>query len=188
MNLRKVRRYFSFARKVRFMTMTDGFKRADYLRKRNELAAIGDNVYYYSRIFPSDPKLLKLGNNVVICTNVRFVGHDRVDIMLSWMFEKENGHKYTKYFAPIEVGNTVFIGSDTVILPGVQIGDNSIIGAGAVVTRDLPSGNVWGGVPARRIGAFQSFVDERKADVKPESDPEKLWEIFYRRRNEVHHE
>lgn len=136
-----LKRYLSLVGKARFRLLRNGWQRADYLRKHDSLASIGSNVYYYSRIFPSDPKLLKLGDNVVICTDVRFVGHDRVDIMLSGMFDQ----KYTKYYEPIEIGNNVFIGSDAVILPGVKIGDNTVIGAGAVVTKDLPSGNLWGG-------------------------------------------
>ena len=169
-----IKRYLFLVGKTRFFFMRNGWKRADYLRKHKSLAHIGTNVYYYSRIYPSDPKLLKLGDNVIICTNVRFVNHDRVDIMLSRMY----GQKYTKYYEPIEVGNNVFIGSDTVILPGVKIGDNTVIGAGAIVTKDLPSGSLWGGVPARRIGSFQEFVDKRKEILHPENDPEKLWDNF----------
>lgn len=170
-----LKRYLMLAGKARFRLLRNGWQRANYLRKHKSLAAIGENVYYYSRIFPSDPKLLKLGDNVVICTDVRFVCHDRVDIMLSGMM----GQEYSKYYEPIEVGDNVFIGSDSVILPGVKIGDNTIIGAGAVVTKDLPPGNIWGGVPARRIGNFQDFVDKRKDEVHPETDPEKLWRSFY---------
>lgn len=175
------KRYMLFAHKAKFYILRNGWRRANYLRKHNDLAAIGTNVYYYSRIFPSDPKLLKIGNNVVICTNVRFLGHDRVDIMLSGMF----GQKYNKYYEVIEVGNNVFIGSDTVILPGVKIGDNTIIGAGAVVTKDLPSGNVFGGVPARCIGSFQDFVNKRKTMIQPEADPERLWEQFYIKHTDI---
>ena len=102
-----------------------------------------------------------------------------MDILLKGLY----GQKHTKFYAPIEVGNNVFIGSDSVILPGVRIGDNSIIGAGAVVTKDLPSGSVWGGVPARCIGSFQEFVDRRKEVLHPEKDPEKLWNAFYEERN-----
>ena len=175
MNLKKTfLRYRLLARKTRFRLLRNGWTRADYLRRNHDLAAMGENVYFYSRIFPSDPKLLKIGSNVVICTDVRFVSHDRMDIILSAM----TGESCPKYYDPIEVGNNVFIGSDTVILPGVRIGDNSIIGAGAVVTKDLPSGYVWGGVPARCIGEFQTFIDRRK-NCDPESDPEKLWACFY---------
>ena len=174
------KRFLLFAKKARFMAMQNGFKRADYLRKHSALAVIGQNVYFYSRIFPSDPQLLKLGDNVVICTNVRFVSHDRVDIMLSGMY----GQKYGKYYEPIEVGNNVFIGADAVILPGVKIGDNTIIGAGAVVAKDLPSGAVWVGCPARKIGSFQDFVDKRKENIHPYNDPKRLWDKFYADRKE----
>ena len=49
----------------------------------------------------------------------------------------------------IMVGNDVWIGRESVILPGVTIGDGAIVAAGAVVTRDVPAGMVVGGVPAR---------------------------------------
>lgn len=180
------KRYISLARKLRFRLFRNGWQRADYLRKHDSLAAIGSNVYYYSRIFPSDPKLLKLGDNVVICTEVRFLGHDRIDIILNGLFKEnleKDGDIYTKFYDPIEVGNNVFIGSDCVILPGTKIGDNTIIGAGAVVTKDLPPGKVWGGVPARCIGEFSTFIEKRKKEVHPESDFDKLWDNFYNTRN-----
>ncbi len=95
-----ISRYMRLAGNLRFMLLRNGYSRANYLRKHNTLAEIGDHVYYYSRIMPSDPKLLKIHDNVVIATNVRFVGHDRIDIMLSGMF----GKTYKKYYDCIEVG------------------------------------------------------------------------------------
>ena len=50
---------------------------------------------------------------------------------------------------PIHVGNKVWIGSHVTILPGVTIGDNSIVAAGAVVTHDVPENSIVGGVPAK---------------------------------------
>lgn len=139
------------AQKLKFMLLRNGFTRADYLRRHDMLASIGDRVYFYSRILPEDPKLLRIGNNAVIATNVRFVNHDRADIMLSAMFNK----RYTKYYDCIEIGDNVFIGADVIVLPGVKIGDNSIIGAGAVVAKDLPAGKIWGGY---RLGALVNSV------------------------------
>jgi acetyltransferase-like isoleucine patch superfamily enzyme len=60
------------------------------------------------------------------------------------------------YFGNVEtkkvtIGNNVWIGSNAIILPGVSIGDNSIIAAGAVVTKDVPSNKVYGGVPAKQM-------------------------------------
>ena len=53
--------------------------------------------------------------------------------------------------SPIHIGNKVWIGSHATILPGVTIGDNAIIAAGAVVTKDVPANTVAGGVPAKII-------------------------------------
>lgn len=49
---------------------------------------------------------------------------------------------------PVEIGRNVWVGSHAVILPGVKIGDNAVIGAGAVVTRDVAAGTVVTGIPA----------------------------------------
>lgn len=52
---------------------------------------------------------------------------------------------------PIHIGNNVWIGMNATIMKGVTIGDNAIIAAGALVTKDIPAGEIWGGVPARFI-------------------------------------
>jgi acetyltransferase-like isoleucine patch superfamily enzyme len=56
-----------------------------------------------------------------------------------------------KSTAPIEIGNNVWIGMNVSILKGVKIGDGSVIAAGAVVTSDVPSNSLAGGVPAKVI-------------------------------------
>lgn len=155
--MKKIKRYLLFIKKFYFSMLPDGFKRAKYLRKKNLLGEIGENVYFYSRIFPSDPKLLYLKNNVVIATNVRFVNHDRVDILLKGLYNKD----FKKFYSEIRIGNNVFIGADSVVLPGVTIGDNCIIGAGSIVTKDLEPGYVYAGVPAKKLGTFDNFINKR---------------------------
>jgi len=49
------------------------------------------------------------------------------------------------------VGANVWVGANCVLLPGVTIGDNALIAAGSVVTRDVPPNEIWGGVPARKL-------------------------------------
>ncbi len=78
----------------------------------------------------------QIGHNVVFAT----LNHDVNPAMRS----------YT-YPAPIVLGRKVWVGSNATILQGVTIGDNSIVAAGAVVTRDVPANTIVGGVPARRI-------------------------------------
>ena len=53
--------------------------------------------------------------------------------------------------ADVQIGTNVWIGCHVVVLPGVTIGDHAIIGAGAVVTKTVPAGETWAGVPARIV-------------------------------------
>lgn len=52
---------------------------------------------------------------------------------------------------PVRIGNDVWLGGNVTVLPGVTIGNNVVVGAGAVATKDVPDNCVVGGVPARKI-------------------------------------
>lgn len=54
------------------------------------------------------------------------------------------------------IGDNVWVGANSVILPGCRIGDNAVIGAGSVVNTDVPAGELWAGVPARRIKSVEA--------------------------------
>lgn len=77
-----------------------------------------------------------IGHNVVLAT----INHD---------LDPKNNRK--NHYAPITIGNHVWIGANVTVLAGVTIGDWAVVGAGAVVTRDVPPRTVAGGVPARVI-------------------------------------
>jgi maltose O-acetyltransferase len=62
--------------------------------------------------------------------------------------------------APVRIGNDVWIGGNVTILPGVTIGNNVVVAAGAVVTKDVPDDSLVGGVPARLIREIENDVDE----------------------------
>lgn len=104
-----------------------------------DYSGIGINAKIYGTCHIG--KYVMMGTDVIIITrNHRF---DRTDIpMMEQGFEEER---------PVYIGNDVWIGDRALILPGVHIGDGSIIAAGAVVTKDVPPYSIAAGVPARKI-------------------------------------
>ena len=101
---------------------------------------IGDNFYANHNLVILDCAEVSFGNNVFIGPNCGFytAGHP-VDAPT-----RNSGLEYAK---PIKVGNDVWIGGNVCVMPGVTIGDNVVIGAGSVVTKDIPSGVVAVGNP-----------------------------------------
>ncbi len=77
------------------------------------------------------------------------IGHNVVLATLNHAFEPS--HRQDMNPQPIKIGNNVWIGANSTILPGVTIGDGAIIAAGAVVSKDVPENAVVGGVPAKII-------------------------------------
>ena len=93
----------------------------------------------------TEPYLITLGRRVMVTAGVRFINHDGAVLV----FRRE--YPDLDLVAPIVVGDNVFIGVNAIILRGVTIGPNAVIGAASVVNRDIPSGVVAAGVPARPI-------------------------------------
>lgn len=115
---------------------------------------IGENCRIYTRTFGSEPWLVSIGNNVTITAGVTFITHDGS----TWLIKDKKGRRYL--FRKVNVGNNVFIGINSIILPGINIQDNVIIAAGSVVTKSIPSGKIVGGNPARIIGNFKDYKDK----------------------------
>ena len=113
---------------------------------------IGRDCRIYISEWGSEPFLITIGDQVTVTDGVRFITHDGS----TWLFRDEEGQRYQKY-APIRVGDHVFIGMGTMILPGISIGDRCVVGAGSVVTRDIESGSVCVGNPARKVSTYEDL-------------------------------
>lgn len=128
---------------------------------RSQGARIGDGCRLLVRDLGSEPYLIEIGDETLVSSGVRFVTHDGA----TWVFrDRVPG---TNRFAPIRIGNRCFIGLNSILLPGVVIGDRSIIGAGSVVTGSIPSGVVAAGVPARVIGTVADYQKKVTAESLP---------------------
>lgn len=108
---------------------------------------IGNNFYANMDCIFLDVNKIKIGNNVMVGPRVSFytAGHP-IDPQIR-IEELEFG-------LPITVEDNVWIGGSATILPGVTIGKNSIIAAGAVVTKDVAANTIFGGNPAQLIRAI----------------------------------
>ena len=81
-----------------------------------------------------------------------FFGHDcKILTGMHDYFKKGKERQDAILSKPVVIGRGVWIASFSVILPGVKIGDNAVIGAGSIVTRDVPKNELWAGNPARKI-------------------------------------
>lgn len=126
------------------------------LRKKG--AEIGENVV----IMPSaiiDPQatcLLKIGNNVSIANAVIIYAHDASTKMYLG---------YTK-IAKTTIGDYVFIGAGSIVLPGVTIGSNVIVGAGSVVKDNIPDNSVVMGNPARIVCTTDKYIEKNRERMK----------------------
>lgn len=123
---------------------------------------LGKNVRFYSmrpNMFSTEPWLIEIGNDVYITAGCQFVTHDGGTLIL----RKEVPD--LEITAPIKVGNDVYIGVNTTILPGVTIGNRVIIGAGSIVSKSIPDNSVAAGVPARVIKSVDAYLE----GIKPRS-------------------
>lgn len=112
---------------------------------------VGTGCRIYSCSVSSEFELLTIGNHVTVSTEVLFITHDGT----GWLMSDEKSRRYS--LARIDIGNDVFIGARSTILPGVKIGDRCVVAAGSVVTKSVPSGSIIGGNPAKIIGDFDLF-------------------------------
>jgi maltose O-acetyltransferase len=102
--------------------------------------------------------LISLGESCILAPGVIVLAHDA---------STRRSLGYTK-IAPVHIGARTFIGAASIILPGVTVGDDAIVGAGSVVSRDVPPGALAIGNPARVVGPAAEFLARRQAHIAQE--------------------
>ena len=129
---------------------------------KNLLAEIGENCYIEPPLHANWGKYTHFGNNVYANFNLTLVDDTDIFVGDNVMFGPNviiatAGHpvdpplreKVAQFNSPVRIGKNVWIGAGAIVLPGVTIGDHSVIGAGSVVTKDIPPNVVAVGNPCR---------------------------------------
>ncbi len=142
---------------------------------RRKGVVAGNNCRIYIRNFGTEPFLISMGDRVTITSGVKVLTHDGSTCLI----RDADGRRYQRY-APVRIGSDVFIGVNTIILPGISIGSNVVIGAGSVVTKDVPDGTVVAGNPAKVVMTFTDF--RRKVEETCTNDNELDGARTYRER------
>ena len=125
-------------------------------KKKGVILGTG-NSFVDHPCFASEPYLVRFGNDNRVSFGVSFVTHDGGRWVLDRLYPEDK--PFIKY-GVIKIGNNNFIGANSIINPGVTIGDNCIIAAGSVVTKNIPSGEIWGGIPAHYIMRIEEYKDK----------------------------
>lgn len=134
--------------------------RADYTTE--QLVEMGLKVgtnftrMHGSIIDPSHCWLITIGNDVTLAPRVHILAHDASTCH----------HLGYAKIGCVDIGNIVFIGAESVILPGIKIGSNSVIGANSTVTKDIPANVVAAGNPAKIICSISEFISRNKSRME----------------------
>ena len=147
---------------------------------KNLLAEIGENCYIEPPLHANWGKYTHFGNNVYANFNLTLVDDTDIFVGDNVMFGPNviiatAGHpvdpplreKVAQFNIPVRIGKNVWIGAGAIVLPGVTIGDHSVIGAGSVVTKDIPAGVIAAGSPCRVI---RPITEQDKAGFVPVLD------------------
>lgn len=136
---------------------------------RQLLGSVGDNPNILPGFICDNGRNIHAGRNLLINYHVTILDVDEVHIgdycmigpgvliaTVNHPLTPAGRRKHLSLIKPVFIGNDVWIGGNATILPGVRIGNNCVIAAGAVVTRDVPDNTLVAGVPARAIRKIEN--------------------------------
>lgn len=138
-----------------------------FLKERGLTVGKNFNMQQGCIIDDSHCWMITIGDDVTLAPNVHILAHDAST-------KKVLGYTMIK---PVHIGNNVFIGAGSIILPGVIIGDDVIVGAGSIITKDIPSNSVVCG--NRIIKTYSKFIEEKKKDLEQAKSEYRVFDETY---------
>ena len=127
---------------------------------------VGKNFHRMGGVIidPSHCYHITIGDNVTLAPRVHILAHDSSTYIFLGKTRAAN----------VVIGNNVFVGAGSIILPGVHVGNRVIIGAGSIVTKDIPDNSVAVGNPAKVICGIDEYLAKEKARMKEENTFERI--------------
>lgn len=156
-------------------------KYQSYLREKGVRIGVNCDIHK-DAVFGTEPYLISIGNNVRITRNVNFITHDGgLWVLRNLGLVDKNADKYGR----IIIKDNCNISWNVTIMPGVTIGENCVVAAGAVVTKDVPPNSIVGGVPAKMIEDIETYKTKNAQNLleirhfTPEKKKEFLLEHYH---------
>ena len=107
---------------------------------------INENVFLGANCEFNCSKKIIIGRYSLIASGCKFIDHNHSTSSAPRGMRKEDSKR------EIILGEGVWLGVNSIILMGVEIGDNAVVAAGAVVNKSIPPNEIWGGIPAKKVG------------------------------------
>ena len=130
-----------------------------FLRKKG--CRIGENCVFRNvktaRIDITRPSLVEIGDNVDMNHNFQIMTHDWASGVFRNVF-----HNILPSSGKVKIGSNIYFGTDVIVLKGVTIGDNCVIAAGSIITKNIPANSVAAGAPAKVICTIEEYYEKRK--------------------------
>ena len=128
-----------------------------WLKKQGVVIGEGTYIYPHNALIDvSRPSLVKIGKNCFLNQHFTLLTHDYVSKVLI-----ETGRQFINSSGRVTIGDNVSFGQHVMVLKGVTIGDNSFIGAGSIVTKDIPANSVAVGAPCRVVMTIEEYYQKR---------------------------
>lgn len=136
----------------RIVSIIQGEQDLEKLIKRGLI--VGRNLHRTGGVIidPSHCWHIRIGDNVSMGSYVQILAHDASTKLFLGYTRVSN----------VTIGNNVFIGAGTIVLPGVSIGNNVVIGAGSIVSRDIPDDSIAVGNPAKVVKSLEEYLTKEK--------------------------
>ena len=156
-------RHRRFGRLYVRLCRPSNFEYAEYWKSQGWLHSIGNDCAINPGVNITDPAYVRIGNNCTLST-CTLLGHDAVVAVLN----RAHGTRIDSV-GYIDIRDNCFIGIGAIVMPNTTIGPDSVVAAGAVVTKDVPPGVVVGGVPAKIIGTTAELMErlQKRSNAYP---------------------